>query len=205
MKTVCVTGDDGAGKTTIIKKVVEELKGNGHHIDIISSTTAIRGVLETFHYRSVLVDPNSSNKDRFHAALSLWLANFNHYFQQRAGQKPADLLIIDRGSSGFITYQKVESWTTAFQTLLIPRCDYDIYVTAPFVEMTGRIATRDHGRTWQDENAELRRHVYMFGVKDYEEYCQQRGQPMCIIHNTDGNIDMAVNQFINFLDIKESQ
>jgi thymidylate kinase len=187
MLKVCVLGPDGSGKSSLIPALAKHLRESSLMVAIISSTTALSSRPETTAWREQLVSPDTTATDRFYAALGLYHANMSHFLSKCcAAHVFPDVLIIDRGYSSLVTYNRVPTLTLSFQESLIPYIDVPIYVDAPFDQLSVRLAKRG-GTDYQDTDLEFREKIWQQGPADFCSLAKERKDAGLFIMNTDGH------------------
>jgi thymidylate kinase len=169
MKTVCILGPDGSGKTTVIPRLAQMLQEQAGLNTVTSSTTReIPGVPVTSMWRKQLLNPSSTTFERFNAARELYLANVSVAVSAVSDdlRDSLDILLLDRGGSSMITYNRI-CHTDQFS--LIPPVDVGVYLDCSFERLTERIVAR--GTTdFQDTDFLFRKNVWENGPLDFSEW-----------------------------------
>lgn len=196
MKTVCFLGPDGSGKSTIIPLVANRLNELNVYNEKIVTTRPIHGVEHSFQYRKELVDKDTSAHDRFMAAWHLYNLNLHSYIHGADRNDMPEILLIERGFSSMLTYNRVNRWPESYQISLIPKVDLAVYIDSPFESLTERLSTRVT-TDFQDLDYEYREYVYNQGILDLVTCSEQLGVPVFIVDNYDHNpVTVAVNQIV---------
>lgn len=187
MKKICILGPDGSGKTTLIPNLCKELEKAGFNTASISSTKAYTAISHwSKHWREQLVSEHSTNLERFNAALCLYRGNLKWYMDSQADINLTDYLVIDRGGSSLVTYNRIRHEN---QFSLIPEVDFAIYVTSPFDVLTERLMQRKTD-DFQDNDLEFRKHVYSLGESDFLHWLSI-SNTKGMIHDTSTNTSAA--------------
>lgn len=175
MKTVCVLGPDGSGKSTLIPKLVDIFQNKGNlNVASFSSTKPVPDMDISYIWREQLISESSSNFERLNAARRLYYANLNHFISLLDPDLAPllDVLIVDRGGSGLVSYNPIRHEN---QFALIPHADVAIYLNSEFEMLTERI--RERGSSdFQDTNLAYRKQVWERGPADFQNWLAQNPQ-----------------------------
>lgn len=190
MFKVCIIGPDGSGKTSLIPAIAANIKGLS--VDIIRTTAVVPGDELTYEWRKDLLSEDTTPFRRFMCAFGLYTTNFNNYVLKTL-RNPPDVLIIERGYSSMITYNRVEKWSLKQQQGLIPHVDFPVYVNAPFDQLTARLSRR-HSTDFQDNNLEYRQKVWQQGVDDYYDLVNARNDQWLVADNSDGQFENVADE-----------
>jgi thymidylate kinase len=181
--TVCIISPDGAGKDTVIPVVIQQLKNMSVKTQFVKTTIPVEGFADSSEWRSKLVSAESTNFERFSAALWLYKQNVYVADQNTTG---FDIRLCYRGSISMLTYNRVADWPETFQSEQIPRVDLLVYMNAPFEHLTRRIAERGVATDFQDTNLEFRKRVYDQGLEDFNNYTRDYSVKSLLVNNPDG-------------------
>lgn len=178
MKKVCLLGMDFAGKSTILPLLVKELEKHNKNVAVVKST---HSTIEQRHndlWRQQLVSEETTNLQRFNAALMLYESNMNLLNQSTDSMiyNKIDFLLIERGFSDLAAYNRVYPLDT--QIKLIPDVDFAFYIRASWDVLNARAAKRI-STDFQDTDTKFREKIFNEGPNMFEHFSRIKINTVC--------------------------
>jgi len=166
MKTICILGVDGAGKSSTIPHICRRLEFFHKNVISVSTTKPIPDLSVSHYWRAQLVDKDTTAFERFNAAISLYEANVKFHLSSIRNLQLVDYFVLDRGGSSFVTFNKIHRID---QFAMIPKVNAGIYFTAPFEVLSERLSERG-GTDFQDTDYTFRKQVFETGIADFDHW-----------------------------------
>lgn len=166
MKTVCILGVDGAGKSSTIPHICRRLEFFNKNVIFVSTTKPIADLSVSHYWRAQLIDKDTTSFERFNAAISLYEANLKFHLSTIRNLQLVDYFVLDRGGSSFVTFNKIHRID---QFAMIPQVNAAVYFTAPFEVLSERLSERG-GTDYQDTDYTFRKHVFETGIADFDHW-----------------------------------
>jgi len=198
-----IEGPDGCGKSVIIKHLISRFKANGYALYHCVTTTPNPDCPGELNARTKLIAKDSTVEQRLIAALTLYHANMKRA-EERMKHGDWDLILIERGFSGFLAYNRIEWLDIKEQAHLIPNVDHAIFISSGFEELTERIQARNKGMAGnvphQDSDLEYRKEVFDKYASYFNLLAEVKEMDKArVVYNYNGRLEQSTTVIYDFI------